>query len=144
MFFKTSTNRLSWLVSAENIQAQVQKREREEEQYRKKFELPPYLKHFGVSLNRLARTDKIAPTIGREKEIQQMVEILCHRERANSPMLVGEPGVGKTAVVEGLARLIEMEPEKVPARLRGTHVVQLQMGGIVAGTMLRGMFEERF
>ncbi|HEV7745687.1 MAG TPA: ATP-dependent Clp protease ATP-binding subunit [Pyrinomonadaceae bacterium] len=128
---------------AENVQAQVSKREREEEQYRKKFDLPPYLKHFGVSLNRLARTDKIAPTIGREQEIQQMVEILCHRERANSPMLVGEPGVGKTAVVEGLARLIEMEPEKVPARLRGTHVVQLQMGGIVAGTMLRGMFEER-
>ena len=128
---------------AENVQTQVTKREREEEQYRKKFELPPYLKHFGVSLNRLARTDRIAPTIGREKEIQQMVEILCHRERANSPMLVGEPGVGKTAVVEGLARMIEMEPEKVPARLRGTHVVQLQMGGIVAGTMLRGMFEER-
>ena len=130
-------------IVAENVQAQVSKREREEEQYRKKFELPPYLKHFGVSLNRLARTDKIAPTIGREKEIQQMVEILCHRERANSPMLVGEPGVGKTAVVEGLARLIEMEPDRIPARLRGTHVVQLQMGGIVAGTMLRGMFEER-
>src|SRR6266704_312752 len=128
---------------AENVQTQVQKREREEEQYRKKFELPPYLKHFGVSLNRLARADKVAPTIGREKEIQQMVEILCHRERANSPMLVGEPGVGKTAVVEGLARLIELEPEKVPARLRGSHIVQLQMGGIVAGTMLRGMFEER-
>src|SRR4026209_1864940 len=128
---------------AENVQAQVNKREREEEQYRKKFELPPYLKHFGVSLNRLARADKIAPTIGREKEIQQMVEILCHRERANSPMLVGEPGVGKTAVVEGLARLIELEPEKVPARLREAHIVQLQMGGLVAGTMLRGMFEER-
>ncbi len=127
----------------ENVQAQVQKREREEEQYRKKFDLPPYLKHFGVSLNRLARADKIAPTIGREKEIQQIVEILCHRERANSPMLVGEPGVGKTAVVEGLARMIELEPEKVPARLRGSHVVQLQMGGLVAGTMLRGMFEER-
>ena len=130
-------------VVAENVRAQVQKREQEEEQYRKKYELPPYLKHFGVSLNRLARADKIAPTIGREKEIQQMVEILCHRERANSPMLVGEPGVGKTAVVEGLARLIELEPEKVPARLRGSHVVQLQMGGLVAGTMLRGMFEER-
>src|SRR3989449_2483231 len=127
----------------ENVQAQVQKREREEEQYRKKFELPPYLKHFGVSLNRLARADKIPPTIGREKEIQQIIEILCHRERANSPMLVGEPGVGKTAVVEGLARMIELEPHKVPARLRNSHVVQLQMGGIVAGTMLRGMFEER-
>src|SRR5438270_9502248 len=127
----------------EQVRARVRTREQQEEQYRKKFELSPYLKHFGVSLNRLARADKIAPTIGREKEIQQMVEILCHRERANSPMLVGEPGVGKTAVVEGLARLIEMEPDKVPARLRGAHVVQLQMGGIVAGTMLRGMFEER-
>ena len=127
----------------ENVRAKVQKREQKEEQYRKKFELPPYLKHFGVSLNRLARADKIAPTIGREKEIQQIIEILCHRERANSPMLVGEPGVGKTAVVEGLARLIELEPEKVPARLRDSHIVQLQMGGIVAGTMLRGMFEER-
>ncbi len=128
---------------AQNVRAQVQKREQEEEQFRKKFELPPYLKHFGVSLNRLARADKIPPTIGREKEIQQIVEILCHRERANSPMLVGEPGVGKTAVIEGLARTIELEPEKVPARLRGAHVVQLQMGGLVAGTMLRGMFEER-
>src|SRR5882724_5248600 len=127
----------------ENVRAQVQKRENQEEQYKKKFELPPYLKHFGVSMNKLARTDKIPPTIGREAEIQQMVEILCHRERANSPMLVGEPGVGKTAVVEGLARLIELEPDKVPARLRGAHIVQLQMGGIVAGTMLRGMFEER-
>src|SRR6266851_1677444 len=106
-------------------------------------ELPPYLKHFGLSLNRLVRADKIPPTIGREKEIQQIIEILCHRERANSPMLVGEPGVGKTAVIEGLARLIELEPQKIPARLRNSHVVQLQMGGIVAGTMLRGMFEER-
>jgi ATP-dependent Clp protease ATP-binding subunit ClpA len=127
----------------ENVRVHVDKREQEEEQFKKKFELPPYLKHFGVSLNRMARADKIPPTIGREMEIQQMVEILCHRERANSPMLVGEPGVGKTAVVEGLARLIELEPHKVPARLRGAHIVQLQMGGMVAGTMLRGMFEER-
>jgi len=127
----------------EHVRTNVNEREQHEEQYRKKFELPPYLKHFGVSLNRMARADKIPPTIGREKEIQQIIEILCHRERANSPMLVGEPGVGKTAVVEGLARLIELEPQKVPARLRNSHVVQLQMGGIVAGTMLRGMFEER-
>src|SRR5687767_8353452 len=96
---------------AENVRAQVQKREQEEELNRKKFELPPYLKHFGVSLNRLARADKIPPTIGREKEIQQIIEILCHRERANSPMLVGEPGVGKTAVIEGLARLVERSEE---------------------------------
>src|SRR5687767_15398039 len=128
---------------AENVQAQVQRREREEERTRAKYELPSFLRHFGVSMNKLAREDKIPPTIGREKEIVQMIEILSHRERSNSPMLVGEPGVGKTAVVEGLARLIELEPDKVPARLRGSHIVQLQMGGIVAGTMLRGMFEER-
>ena len=127
----------------EHVRTNVNEREQQDEQYRKKFELPPYLKHFGVSLNRMARADKIPPTIGREKEIQQIIEILCHRERANSPMLVGEPGVGKTAVIEGLARMIELEPQKVPSRLRNSHVVQLQMGGIVAGTMLRGMFEER-
>src|ERR687885_569756 len=127
----------------ENVRARVRTREQQEEEYKKKFELPPYLKHFGMSLNRLARADKLPPTIGREQEIQQMIEILCHRERANSPMLVGEPGVGKTAVVEGLARKIEMEPDTVPQRLRNAHIVQLQMSGIVAGTMLRGMFEER-
>jgi ATP-dependent Clp protease ATP-binding subunit ClpC len=121
----------------------IRAREEQTEVLRKKYELPAYLKHFGVSLNKLARQDKLPPTIGRQREIQQMIEILCHRERANSPMLVGEPGVGKTAVVEGLARLIELEPQKVPARLRGSHLVQLQMAGIVAGTMLRGMFEER-
>src|SRR6478672_483822 len=128
---------------ADSIKTNISEREKQDEQYRKKFELPAYLKHFGVSLNRMARMDKIPPTIGREKEVQQIIEILCHRERANSPMLVGEPGVGKTAVIEGLARLIELEPEKVPARLRGSHIVQLQMGSIVAGTMLRGMFEVR-
>lgn len=131
------------LLATENIVQRIRSREEQTEVLRKKYELPPYLKHFGVSLNKLARQDKLPPTIGRESEIQQMIEILCHRERANSPMLVGEPGVGKTAVVEGLARLIELEPEKVPARLRNAHIVQLQMAGIVAGTMLRGMFEER-
>lgn len=128
---------------AQTARTRIHKREKEEERARQKYELPSYLRHFGVSLNKLARQDKIPPTIGREKEIRQMIEILCHRERSNSPMLVGEPGVGKTAVVEGLARLIELEPEKVPVRLRDAHIVQLQMGGLVAGTMLRGMFEER-
>ncbi len=129
--------------ATDTITENIRTREEQTEVLRKKYELPAYLKHFGVSLNKLARQDKLPPTIGREQEIQQMIEILCHRERANSPMLVGEPGVGKTAVVEGLARLIELEPNKVPARLRNAHIVQLQMAGIVAGTMLRGMFEER-
>src|SRR5215470_12783165 len=129
--------------ATETISQRVRTREEQTESLRKKYELSPYLRVFGVSLNKLARQDKLPPTIAREREIQQMIEILCHRERANSPMLVGEPGVGKTAVIEGLARLIELDPEKVPARLRNSHIVQLQMGGIVAGTMLRGMFEER-
>jgi ATP-dependent Clp protease ATP-binding subunit ClpA len=72
-----------------------------------------------------------------------VLEILCHRERANSVMLVGEPGVGKTAIVEGLARRIEFEPESVPVRLRDCQIVNLQMNTMVAGTMLRGMFEDR-
>jgi ATP-dependent Clp protease ATP-binding subunit ClpA len=128
---------------AQTARTRIRKREKEEERVRQKYELPSFLRHFGVSMNKLARQDKIPPTIGREQEILQMIEILSHRERSNSPMLVGEPGVGKTAVVEGLARLIELEPEKVPSRLRDAHIVQLQMGGLVAGTMLRGMFEER-
>ncbi len=128
---------------AQTARKKIRRREKEEESVRKKYELPSYLKHFGVSLNKMARQDKLPPVIGREMEIRQMIEILSHRERSNSPMLVGEPGVGKTAVVEGLARLIELEPEKVPQRLRNSHIVQLQMGGMVAGTMLRGMFEER-
>jgi ATP-dependent Clp protease ATP-binding subunit ClpA len=128
---------------AQTARTRIRKLEKEEERTRQKYELPSFLRHFGVSLNKLARQDKIPPTIGREREILQMIEILSHRERSNSPMLVGEPGVGKTAVVEGLARLVELEPEKVPVRLRDAHIVQLQMGGLVAGTMLRGMFEER-
>jgi ATP-dependent Clp protease ATP-binding subunit ClpC len=130
-------------IVMQKIQTRVRSHEEKEERYRRRYELPPYLKHFGVSLNKLARQDKLPPVIGRNEEIRQIIEILCHRERANSPMLVGEAGVGKTAVVEGLARRIELEPETVPQRLRNAHIVQLQMSGIVAGTMLRGMFEER-
>jgi len=114
-----------------------------EERLKKRFELPPFLKHFATNLNLLARQDRTPPVFGREVEIQQVLEILCHRERANSVMLIGEPGVGKTAIVEGLARRIEFEPETVPVRLRDCQVVNLQMNSMVAGTMLRGMFEDR-
>src|SRR5688572_18185916 len=110
-------------IVQEKISQRVRSREEREEKYRRRYELPPYLKHFGVSLNKLARQDRLPPVIGREDEIRQMMEILCHRERANSPMLVGEAGVGKTAVVEGLARRVELEPDKVPNRLRNSHVV---------------------
>jgi ATP-dependent Clp protease ATP-binding subunit ClpA len=114
-----------------------------DERLKKKFELPPFLKHFATNLNQLARQDKIPPVFGRDQEMEQVLEVLCHRERANSVLLLGEPGVGKTAIAEGLARRIEMEPDKVPVRLRDCQIVNLQMNTMVAGTMLRGMFEDR-
>jgi ATP-dependent Clp protease ATP-binding subunit ClpA len=117
--------------------------EMREERLKKRFELPPFLKHFATNLNQLARQDKIPPVFGRDFEMDQVLEILCHRERANSVLLLGEPGVGKTAIAEGLARRIEFEPERVPVRLRDCQIVNLQMNTMVAGTMLRGMFEDR-
>src|SRR3954467_1740656 len=117
--------------------------EAREERLKKRFELPPFLKHFATNLNQLARQDKIPPVFGRDAEMDRVLEILCHRERANSVLLLGEPGVGKTAIAEGIARRIEFEPEKVPVRLRDCQIVNLQMNTMVAGTMLRGMFEDR-
>lgn len=114
-----------------------------EERLKKRFELPPFLKHFATNLNQLARQDKLPPVYGRDQEMDRVLEILCHRERANSVLLLGEPGVGKTAIAEGIARRIEFEPDKVPVRLRDCQIVNLQMNTMVAGTMLRGMFEDR-
>ena len=114
-----------------------------EEEIKRKYELPSHLKYFGVNLNKLAYLGKFYPLVGREKEIEHMIEILSHRERANSVMILGETGVGKTAVAEGLAQKIEMEPQKIPPRLRNAQIVNLQMNSIVSGTMFRGMFEDR-
>jgi len=125
------------------ITSRVRDIERDDERLKKQFELPPFLKHFATNLNLLARQDKLPPVFGRVHEIQQVVEILSHRERANSVMLIGEPGVGKTAIAEGLAHRIEFEPETLPVRLRDCQVVNLQLNSLVAGTMLRGMFEDR-
>jgi ATP-dependent Clp protease ATP-binding subunit ClpA len=130
-------------VLVTRIATRMRDNELREERLRKRFELPPFLKHFATNLNLLARQDRIAPVYGRDLEIQQVVEILCHRERSNSVMLIGEPGVGKTAIVEGLARRIEFEPDTMPVRLRDCQVINLQMNTMVAGTMLRGMFEDR-
>jgi ATP-dependent Clp protease ATP-binding subunit ClpA len=130
-------------VLVSRLSTRMRDMELREERLKKRFELPPFLKHFATNLNLLARQDKLPPVFGRDKEIQQVLEILCHRERANSVMLIGEPGVGKTAIAEGLARRIEFEPESVPVRLRDCQVVNLQMNTMVAGTMLRGMFEDR-
>ena len=125
------------------IAVKVRSKEEKEEELKKKYELPPNLKHFAVNLNKLARFDKLPLIIGRDAEIEQVMEILCHIDRSNSVMIVGEPGVGKTAVVEGLARRIELEPRRVPKRLRDKQIVNIQMNSIVAGTIFRGMFEDR-
>ena len=125
------------------ITEKIRSREVKHEQVKKKYGIPPNLKHFAVNLNRLARFDKLPLIIGRDSETERVMEILCHIERSNSVMLVGEPGVGKTAVAEGLARLIELSPEKVPERLRDKQILNLQMNSIVAGTIFRGMFEDR-
>jgi len=114
-----------------------------DEWLKKRFELPPVLRHYSTNLNLLARQDKVPPVFGRDAEIRQVLEILCHRERANSVMLVGEPGVGKTAIVEGLARAFEFEPETIPIRLRDCQIASLHLNAVVAGTHLRGMFEDR-
>ena len=131
----------STLVS--RLATRMRDNEMREERLKKRFELPPFLKHFATNLNQLAWQDKVPPVFGRDAEMEQVLEILCHRERANSVLLLGEPGVGKTAIAEGLARRIEFEPDKVPVRLRDCQIVNLQMNTMVAGTMLRGMFEDR-
>jgi len=125
------------------LTAQIRERELRKERLKKRFDLPTHLEQFGTNLNRLACLDKLSPIFGRDEEIEQVLEILSHRERSNSVMLVGEPGVGKTAIVEGLARRIELEPDRIPMRLRDAQIVSLQMNALVAGTALRGMFEER-
>ena len=130
-------------VLASQVAKRMQEKQLSDEQLRTRYELPTHLRQFATNLNQLVREDKVAPIYGRDHEIQQVLEILCHRERSNSVMLIGEPGVGKTAIVEGLARRIEFEPTSVPARLRDCQIVNLQMNTLVAGTMLRGMFEDR-
>lgn len=121
----------------------AKRREIFEKELKKKFELPPFLKQFGINLNEVAYFDRIPPLIGREKEMEELVSILCQKERCNSVMLVGEAGVGKTAIAEGLARKIEFEPETFPPQIRNKQIVNIQMNSVVAGTVFRGMFEER-
>ena len=127
----------------ERVIIEVKKREEFERESQKRFELPPFLKQFGVNLNRQVSLGKVPPVIGREEEIARMIEFLCHKDRPNSVMILGESGVGKTALVLGLARTLELQPEAVPGRLRGHQIINLQMNSMVAGTMFRGMFEER-
>ncbi len=100
----------------------------------------PALDHFGRDLTELARRAKLDPIIGRDDEIERVTQVLSRRKK-NNPVLIGEPGVGKTAIAEGLAQRIVMG--KVPQTLEGKRIVTLDMASLVAGTKYRGQFEER-
>lgn len=100
----------------------------------------PILEHFGRDLTAMARQGKLDPIIGREAEIERLIQILCRRKK-NNPALIGEPGVGKTAIIEGLA--LKIAQKKIPELLANKRVVSLDVAAMVAGTKYRGQFEER-
>jgi ATP-dependent Clp protease ATP-binding subunit ClpA len=106
-----------------------------------KKEKDEYLSQFGIDLISRAKEGKIDPVVGRTSEINRIIQILSRRTK-NNPVIIGEPGVGKTAIVEGLA--LAIAEGNVPDILRGKRIFSLDVGSIVAGTKYRGDFEERF
>src|SRR5215213_2393370 len=101
----------------------------------------PVLDQFGRDLTADAAAGRIDPVIGRDEEIEQTIEILARR-RKNNAVLIGEAGVGKTAIVEGLARRVA--EGDVPETLRGARIVAMDLSGMIAGAQFRGQFEQRF
>lgn len=109
-------------------------------QQRAKYSKTPTLDQYGRDLTGEAAEGKLDPASGRNRELRRVITVLGRRQK-NNPVLIGEPGVGKTAIVEGLARRIQ--EGNVPANLRGKRIVSLNIGGMVAGAMFRGQFEQR-
>ncbi len=133
-------------VTFETTKQELEQMKIEDQETKSEFVAPksksktPVLDHFGRDLTQLGREGKLDPIIGRDNEIQRVAQILSRRKK-NNPVLIGEPGVGKTAIVEGLAlRIIH---QKVSPVLYNKRVIALDLGAMVAGTKYRGQFEER-
>jgi ATP-dependent Clp protease ATP-binding subunit ClpC len=128
------------LNESRNTPMRINRRSGSHSQSKKKEDKTPLVDQLAVDLTAYAEEGKLDPVIGREKEIERVIQILARRTK-NNPVLIGEPGVGKTAIVEGLAtRIIEGD---VPTPLLDKRVLSLAVGSLVAGTMYRGQFEER-
>lgn len=152
--FKQLTEALSNMFRGMNPKAKFKQEEEDEDE--DEFEQPkstkggkaksrsrsktPMLDQFGRDITALAREGKLDPVVGRENEISRMTQILGRRRKSN-PILIGEPGVGKTSLVEGLAQRITSQ--NVPHYLIGKRLIELDLSGVVAGTKFRGQFEER-
>lgn len=130
------------LISEIEKEMAAQMEEAESEQKKKEYHKLPlrWLKRFGTDLTELAKEDKLDAVIGRDREIERVVTILSRRTKSN-PVLIGEAGVGKTAIVEGLAQ--RMLKNNVPGALIGKRIIQVDLSTLVAGTKFRGEFEER-
>ncbi|SVE61992.1 uncharacterized protein METZ01_LOCUS514846, partial [marine metagenome] len=98
------------------------------------------LKKYGINLTELAQKGNIDPVIGREDEIRRVIQILSRRKK-NNPVLIGEPGTGKTTVIEGLAKRIA--EKDVPENIKNKQIISLDLSAMVAGAMYKGQFEER-
>ncbi|CUW09568.1 ClpB protein [Leuconostoc gelidum subsp. gasicomitatum] len=118
-------------------QANINQQQNKKDKTKKR---PTLLEEYGINLTQQARDGKLDPVIGRDLEVARTIEILNRRTK-NNPVLIGEPGVGKTAVVEGLAQAIV--ENKVPEKLRSKDVIRLAMSAMVQGTAMRGQFEAR-
>ena len=128
------------LAPGEEFRTEAQPHLLDFDEANKPQESPQMLDKFGVNLTRMAREGKIDPVVGREQEIERVVQILSRRKK-NNPILIGEAGVGKSAIVEGLA--LRIAAGEVPYTIQGRNLYSLDVSSLVAGTKFRGEFEER-